>query len=273
MFGRLGPGVWAAASIAAAVVLVTSPAAVAQDPFQDAVKSASEGTDKSKAESSADKDATQPSKSKASTKAEPEFVYKTDAEWRKILTRAQFAVTREKATEPAFSGRYATGHYRGTFVCVCCKAELFSASHKFDSGTGWPSFFQAVSGRALQSAADYSDGEPRMEVMCRRCGAHLGHVFNDGPPPTGLRFCINSLSIVLKRPDSTLDSTSAGKASSNTRAKSTARMKSTAKPKTTANSKSAGRPATSKDRAPEQPPASESGATLAPAPTKDATSP
>ncbi len=131
-------------------------------------------------------------------KPEPEFVFKTDEQWRRILTPYQYAVTRQRATEVPFTGKYATGHFRGTFLCVCCEARLFSADHKFESGTGWPSFWRPFDDKALDRAVDNSEGEPRMEVMCRRCGAHLGHVFDDGPPPTGWRFCINSVALKLK---------------------------------------------------------------------------
>ena len=123
---------------------------------------------------------------------------KSEREWQRVLPRAVFMVTRLKATEPAFSGRYATGHFHGTFVCACCEAELFSSRQKFDSGTGWPSFWQPVAEKSVDRAIDHLEAEPRIEVMCHRCGAHLGHVFDDGPPPTGLRFCINSLSLKLK---------------------------------------------------------------------------
>lgn len=144
-------------------------------------------------------------KDKTSSRNEPpEHVFKTPEEWRKLLTAEQFMVTRLKATENAFSGKYATGHFKGTFLCVCCGAELFDARTKFDSGTGWPSFWRPVNVKAVNTAWDYSDSaEARVEVTCRRCGAHLGHVFQDGPPPTGLRYCINSLSLRLdseKRP-------------------------------------------------------------------------
>jgi peptide-methionine (R)-S-oxide reductase len=218
--------VWASLSMVSMIVSLASLAATAQDPFQEAAKSAGDSTDKKGPDATSARDA--PSASKAKPKTELEFVTKTDAEWRKLLTRSQYAVTREKMTEPAFSGRYATGHFRGTFLCVCCKAELFSADHKFDSGTGWPSFFRPVNERALRSAIDYSAGEPRMEVMCRRCGAHLGHVFDDGPAPTGLRFCINSISLTLRRPDASLDGASSGKGSSqsSTRSKTKTKTKS-----------------------------------------------
>jgi peptide-methionine (R)-S-oxide reductase len=124
-------------------------------------------------------------------------VTKTDEEWFKLLTPDQFAVTRRKATEPAFSGKYATSHGKGTYTCICCNAFLFSSQAKFDSGTGWPSFWRPIDPKRLETAPDNHSGEPRVEVMCTDCGAHLGHVFDDGPPPTGLRFCINSLSLKL----------------------------------------------------------------------------
>jgi peptide-methionine (R)-S-oxide reductase len=202
---------WACLAAAAGWILLLALPASGQDGARPAPKSGSEAAkpaadDSTKTEPDAtkpDANATAPTDAKASPKAPPEFVQKSDAEWQRILTRLQYAVTRQKATEPPFSGRYATGHFRGNFLCVCCLAagyesELFSSQHKFESGTGWPSFYRPVANRALRTAPDYSDAEPRVEVMCRRCGAHLGHVFEDGPPPTGLRFCINSLAIQLK---------------------------------------------------------------------------
>ena len=148
-----------------------------------------------------------------------------------FLTRQQFAVTRQKATEPPFSGIYATGHFKGNFVCVDCdragfETVVFSAQHKFESGTGWPSFYRAASDRAIRTAPDYGGiEEPRIEVMCRRCGAHLGHVFDDGPPPTGLRFCINSIAIKLKSPNGDSRPRSAA---TKTTPKSTSKTKATA---------------------------------------------
>jgi peptide-methionine (R)-S-oxide reductase len=138
------------------------------------------------------------SKTVSGKEQEPERVFKTPEEWRKLLTPEQFMVTRMKATENAFSGKYATGHFRGTFLCVCCAAKVFDAAHKFESGTGWPSFWRPASPKAVDNAWDYSEpAEARVEVTCHRCGAHLGHVFQDGPPPTGLRYCINSLALRL----------------------------------------------------------------------------
>jgi peptide-methionine (R)-S-oxide reductase len=139
-----------------------------------------------------------PRDSKSSAR-EPERIFKTNEEWQKQLTPEQFMVTRMKATEPAFSGKYASGHFKGTFVCVCCGARLFDAGTKFESGTGWPSFWKPVSEKAVDTAMDYSEpAEARVEVTCHRCGAHLGHVFQDGPAPTGLRYCMNSVVLALE---------------------------------------------------------------------------
>jgi peptide-methionine (R)-S-oxide reductase len=129
------------------------------------------------------------------TSVKPRKVSKTDAEWQKQLTREQYFVTRGKDTEAAFSGRYWNNHTRGYYLCVCCGTPLFTSNTKFDSGTGWPSFNAPIDKAKIDSAVDNKEGYPRMEVMCNDCGAHLGHVFDDGPAPTGLRYCINSASL------------------------------------------------------------------------------
>jgi peptide-methionine (R)-S-oxide reductase len=124
---------------------------------------------------------------------------RSDAEWRARLTADQYAVTRRGATEPAFSGEYHDCRDPGTYHCVCCGAPLFRSGDKFDSGSGWPSFTSPLEPGNLSTAADHSHGMHRVEVRCSACEAHLGHVFEDGPAPTGLRYCINSLSLALRK--------------------------------------------------------------------------
>lgn len=136
-----------------------------------------------------------PKGASATMSAKPDKIVKTDAEWRSELTDQEYCVARQKATERAFSGKYANHHEDGVYVCVACGQPLFDSSTKFDSGTGWPSYFTPIGANMVDEHKDTEYGMVRTEIVCSRCDAHLGHVFTDGPKPTGLRYCINSVSL------------------------------------------------------------------------------
>ena len=125
-------------------------------------------------------------------------IIKSDEDWQKILTKEEFLVTRKKGTEAPFSGKDFNIINGGSFNCKCCNADLFSSSSKYDSGCGWPSFYEQISPKAIKKIVDNSHGMNRIEIICGKCDAHLGHIFDDGPNPTGQRYCVNSLSINYK---------------------------------------------------------------------------
>ena len=128
-------------------------------------------------------------------------IEKTPQEWKEVLTPDQFEVCINKGTEPPFSGKYYKNKEKGTYKCVCCGEQLFTSDTKYDSGSGWPSFWQPLSDEKIEYISDNAYGMIRTEVNCKKCGAHLGHVFDDGPKPTNLRYCINSISLDLEKKD------------------------------------------------------------------------
>lgn len=131
--------------------------------------------------------------------AKIERVVKSDAEWKRMLTTEQYRILRQKGTERAYTGKYWDNHEAGAYLCAGCGLDLFSSKTKFESGTGWPSFYQPIAKTHVDEVRDTTHGMDRIEVLCARCGGHLGHVFDDGPKPTGLRYCMNSGALKFKK--------------------------------------------------------------------------
>lgn len=140
-----------------------------------------------------------PTKTMTTNSKDTTKVVKTEEEWKKVLSPEQYNVIREKGTEAPFSGKFYLHKEKGTYVCAACGSELFTSNTKFDAGCGWPSFFEAIDSTKIVYTKDKSHGMIRTEITCAKCGGHLGHVFDDGPAPTGLRYCVNSLSIEFKK--------------------------------------------------------------------------
>ena len=128
-------------------------------------------------------------------------IEKSDEEWRQLLSDEEYSICRQKGTDRAFSGKYCDTKTAGRYLCACCGEALFDSATKYDSGSGWPSFYQPLSNEIIEEERDSSLGMVRTEVLCNRCGSHLGHVFSDGPAPTGLRYCVNSTSLKLQESD------------------------------------------------------------------------
>jgi len=196
---RKSSALWWLVALAAVVLLLIARAAGAKPKRAESPAGAGAKPAAAPVEKGSEASAQDQAKPESDDDSEDETrVDKTEAEWKQLLTRKQYRVARQGETELPFKGKYWKSKKPGTYRCVCCNAAVFSSEAKFESGTGWPSFWAPVKEKRLVSRQDYSDGSLRIEVLCARCDAHLGHVFADGPPPTGLRYCINSESLKLE---------------------------------------------------------------------------